>query len=64
MSDNLQMSFNLDGYSALGNQLPPEGYKGFAGFHKYWGKKPVEVWRFLIEKLTEPHDIVLVFCPV
>lgn len=59
MSNNLQMSFNLDGYSALGNQLPPEGYKGFAGFHKYWGKKPIEVWRFLIEKLTEPHDIVL-----
>lgn len=37
----------------------PEGYKGLSGFHKYWGKKPTEAWRFLIENLTEPNDIVL-----
>ncbi len=59
MSNNLQIPFNFEGYSALGTPLPPKGYKGFAGFHKYWGKKPIEVWRFLIEKLTFPHDIVL-----
>ena len=38
---------------------PPEGYKGFAGFHKYWGKKPTEAWNLLIERLTKPEDIVL-----
>ena len=59
MSNNLQIPFNFDGNSALGTPLPPEGYKGFAGFHKYWGKKPIEVWRFLIENLTLPNDIVL-----
>lgn len=59
MFDNLQTLFNSNGKDAIANQLSPEGYKGFAGFHKYWGKKPVEVWRFLIEKLTAPHDIVL-----
>ncbi len=37
----------------------PEGYKGLAGFHKYWGKKPTEAWRLLIERLTKPEDIVL-----
>ena len=37
----------------------PEGYKGLAGFHKYWGKKPTEAWRLLIERLTKQDDIVL-----
>lgn len=37
----------------------PEGYKGLAGFHKYWGKKPTEAWRFLIEQLTTPGEVVL-----
>lgn len=38
---------------------PPKGYTGLSGFHKYWGKKPTEAWRFLIENLTEQNDIVL-----
>lgn len=59
MLNNLQIPFNFDGNSALGTPLPPEGYKGFAGFHKYWGKKPTEVWRSLIGNLTLPDDIVL-----
>lgn len=37
----------------------PQGYKGFAGFHKYWGKKPTEAWHLLIERLTKPEDIIL-----
>lgn len=37
----------------------PEGYKGLSGFHKYWGKKPIEAWSFLIENLTKPNDIIL-----
>ena len=59
MSNNLQLPFNFPGNGALGSPLSPEGYKGFAGFHKYWGKKPIEMWRFLIENLTVPDDIVL-----
>ncbi len=59
MLDDLQTLFNSDGKGTQGIQLPPEGYKGYAGFHKYWGKKPVEVWQFLIEKLTVPDDTVL-----
>lgn len=67
MSD-LQTTIDFDGNRTVGAQLSPiracntyvpEGYKGFAGFHKYWGKKPIEAWRFLIEKLTEPSSIVL-----
>lgn len=37
----------------------PEGYKGLAAFHKYWGKKPIEYLSFLIETLTKPEDIVI-----
>ncbi len=37
----------------------PCGYKGLSGFHKYWGKKPVESWRFLIETFTSEDEIVL-----
>lgn len=59
MLDNLQTTFKFYGNGILDTQLPPKGYKGFAGFHKYWGKKPTEVWQFLIENLTSPHDVVL-----
>ncbi len=37
----------------------PRGYKGFAAFHKYWGKKPVECIAYLIETLTSEHEVVL-----
>ncbi len=37
----------------------PGAYKGLYAFHKYWGKKPHEVLGFIIDHLTEPHDIVL-----
>lgn len=59
MSDNLQTIFNFDRNGVLNRQLSPGGYKGFASFHKYWGKKPIEVWQFLIENLTSPDDIIL-----
>lgn len=35
------------------------GYKGLSGFHKYWGKKPTETWRFLIKNFTNENEIVL-----
>ena len=59
MLNNLQIPFNFDEKDAIDSQLSPKGYKGFAGFHKYWGKKPVEVWRHLIDKLADPNDIIL-----
>lgn len=59
MLNNLQTTFDFDRNGAVGIQSPPEGYKGLSSFHKYWGKKPTEAWRFLIENLTEPSDIVL-----
>jgi len=37
----------------------PQGYRGFAAFHKYWGKKPVECLSYLIEALTLEQEIVL-----
>ena len=39
--------------------IPPRGYRGFSGFHKYWGKKPTEAWRFLIQHLSNENDIIL-----
>lgn len=37
----------------------PQGYKGFASLHKYWGKKPVECLAYLIEQLTQEGEIVV-----
>ena len=39
--------------------IRPRGYTGLHAFHKYWGKKPLEVLAFLIEHLTAPHDLVI-----
>ncbi len=36
----------------------PQGYRGLYGFHKYWGKKPMETYGFLIEKLTAKNEII------
>jgi len=37
----------------------PSPYTGLYGFHKYWGKKPVEALRFLISELTDEDDLVV-----
>ncbi len=37
----------------------PKTYTGLAGFHKYWGKKPVESLCYLIEKCTKEGDVVM-----
>jgi predicted acetyltransferase len=47
----------------------PKGYQGLSGFHKYWGKKPIEAYEFLITHLTNSNDVVLasvgrILCPV
>lgn len=39
--------------------VTPKTYTGLAGFHKYWGKKPIESMSYLIEKCTNEGDIVM-----
>jgi len=39
--------------------ISPKTYTGLAGFHKYWGKKPIESLCYLIEKCTKEGDIVM-----
>jgi len=41
------------------NLATPDGYRGFYGFHKYWGKKPREPIAYIIAHLTLPGDTVL-----
>ena len=50
--------FGLEDES-LDRLASPAAYKGLAAFHKYWGKKPIELTSFLIERLTNTNDIVL-----
>jgi len=45
--------------AALTGLTNPSAYSGFYGFHKYWGKKPVEPLRFLISALTNPNDLIV-----
>lgn len=44
---------------AIAGLINPSPYTGLYGFHKYWGKKPVEPLQFLISALTEPNDLVV-----
>ncbi len=37
----------------------PDGYRGLYAFHKYWGKKPSEPIRYLIEHLTPEGGLVV-----
>lgn len=37
----------------------PRAYTGLSGFHKYWGKKPVECFAYLIQNLTREGDVVV-----
>ena len=55
-----QLSFGFAPPDVMVNAVTsPAGYKGLAGFHKYWGKKPIECLGFLLDKLTQPRDIVV-----
>ena len=37
----------------------PESYRGLYAFHKYWGKKPAEPMRYLIEHLCPEGGLVI-----
>lgn len=60
-SDSIQMSLfpqsKLD--TTIADFVTPKTYTGLAGFHKYWGKKPIESLCYLIEKCTKEGDIVM-----
>jgi len=52
--------FEVESRRTKGTDLSaPQGYRGLAAFHKYWGKKPVEYCTYLIENLTHEKDVVL-----
>lgn len=59
MGKNVQSQLSFDFDDVPRTHASPKGYKGLSGFHKYWGKKPIEAWSFLIDTLTKPNDIVL-----
>jgi 16S rRNA G966 N2-methylase RsmD len=54
-----QFRFNFEEHTSVHQLLKPTGYKGLYGFHKYWGKKPAETVRFLVEQLSNPGNIVI-----
>jgi len=39
--------------------ISPQAYTGVYGFHKYWGKKPIESIAYFIQECTEKGDIIL-----
>lgn len=43
----------------LNEYIRPSAYSGLYGFHKYWGKKPIEPLKFLISNLTKYDDLVV-----
>ena len=45
--------------TSVADFVTPKTYTGLAGFHKYWGKKPVEGISYLIENCTFEGDIVM-----
>ncbi|HEY3973087.1 MAG TPA: DNA methyltransferase [Candidatus Sulfotelmatobacter sp.] len=45
--------------SAVEGLVNPRAYTGLYGFHKYWGKKPIEPLRFLVSALTDESDLVV-----
>jgi hypothetical protein len=54
-----QLSLDFEQHIPAYQLTKPAGYKGLYGFHKYWGKKPAETVRFLVEQLSEPGEVVL-----
>ena len=56
------MQFGLptvDPTHAAGTLADPAAYRGLYAFHKYWGKKPAEPMRYLIEQLCPAGGVVV-----
>lgn len=45
--------------NVINNILSPQSYTGVYGFHKYWGKKPIESISYFIQEYTKKGDIIL-----
>ena len=60
-SEAIQMSLFPESKPStdIADFVSPKTYAGLAGFHKYWGKKPIESISYLIEKCTNEGDIVM-----
>ena len=60
-SDSIQMGLFPQSKSSteVADFVAPKTYTGLAGFHKYWGKKPIESMCYLIEKCSKEGDIVI-----
>lgn len=55
MQQNL---FDIDETTA-NSIISPHAYTGIHGFHKYWGKKPIESIVYFIQHYTKKGDIIL-----
>lgn len=55
---NAQSKKIINDHVELDGMLNPSSYEGLYGFHKYWGKKPAEPLRFLINVLTNENGVV------
>lgn len=53
-----QLSF-LELSTEIADIVNPQTYTGLAGFHKYWGKKPIESISYLIENCTHEGEIIM-----
>lgn len=39
-------------------ELKIKGYSGIYGSHKYWGKKPVELYELILDQFTTVNNVV------
>lgn len=60
-AEAMQMSLfsELKRATKISDLQAPKTYTGLAGFHKYWGKKPIESLGYLIETCTKEGDVVM-----
>lgn len=60
MSEQLSLVLDeVSGQHDVGCLADPSGYRGLYAFHKYWGKKPHELLAFIVQRLTQPGDVVM-----
>ena len=56
----MQLAFpDLEGAPPASVLSTPEAYRGLYAFHKYWGKKPAEPLRYLIEHISPKGGLVV-----
>ena len=56
----MQLSFpELAHPPTAANLADPAAYRGLYAFHKYWGKKPAEPMRYLIQHLCPEGGLVV-----